>query len=121
MPTTLTTEGQVTIPKQIRDAQGLKPDTHGAFDVNRDGEVVIRKVKCSAKRKPDPFEAVRGKADVKWRAFPSAEVLQESGAGTGYARNPGLRSYKGAWPLSHRSKRLGVAYQLRSPSGVRQA
>lgn len=67
MSTTLTTKGQVTIPKQIRDSLGLKVGTQLDFDVNRDGEVVLRRAKESARRKPDRFEAVRGKADVKWR------------------------------------------------------
>jgi hypothetical protein len=37
------------------------------FAVNKEGEVVIHRVEVSANRKPDRFEAVRGKADVKWR------------------------------------------------------
>ncbi len=67
MSTTLSIKGQVTIPKQIRDALGLKPGMPVDFAVNQDGEVVIHKVKVSAKRKPDRFEAVRGKSDIKWR------------------------------------------------------
>ena len=35
------------------------------FAVNRDGDVVIHK--AGAKRKPDRFDAARGKANVKWR------------------------------------------------------
>jgi antitoxin PrlF len=67
MPTTLSIKGQVTIPKQIRDALGLKPGMPVDFAVNQEGEVVIHRAEASAKRKPDRFEAVRGKADVKWR------------------------------------------------------
>lgn len=67
MPTTLTIKGQVTIPKQIRDALGLKPGMPVDFAVNDDGEVVIRPSEGSAECKPDRFEAARGKADVKWR------------------------------------------------------
>lgn len=67
MPTTLTIKGQVTIPKQIRDALGLKPGMPVDFAVNHQGEVVIHRAEGSAKRKPDRFEAARGKADVKWR------------------------------------------------------
>ena len=63
----LSTKGQVTIPKQIRDALGLKPGMPVNFAVNNDGEVVIHRAEGSAKRKPDRFEAARGKADVKWR------------------------------------------------------
>jgi len=66
MTTTLTSKGQVTIPKQIRDALGMAPGCSVQFAVNRDGDVVIHKVGGRASRKPDRFEAARGKADVKW-------------------------------------------------------
>lgn len=56
-----------TIPQQIRDALGLKPGMPVDFAVNHEGEVVIQRAKSTAKRKPDRFEAARGKADVKWR------------------------------------------------------
>lgn len=67
MSTTLTVKGQVTIPKQIRDALGLKPGMPVDFAVNHEGEVVIHRAQRAAPRKPDRFEAARGKADVKWR------------------------------------------------------
>lgn len=67
MSTTLTSKGQVTIPKQIRDALNLVPGCAVDFAVNRDGEVVIHKAGARPSRKPDRFEAARGKADVKWR------------------------------------------------------
>ena len=67
MPTMLTVKGQVTIPKQIREALGLKPGMPVDFAVNKEGEVVIHRVEVSAKCKSDRFEAARGKADVKWR------------------------------------------------------
>ena len=67
MTTTLTSKGQVTIPKQIRDALNLAPGCEVDFAVNRDGDVVLHKAGARAKRKPDRFEAARGKADIKWR------------------------------------------------------
>lgn len=67
MATTLTSKGQVTIPKQIRDALNLASGCSIDFAVNRDGEVVIHKVDAQPSRKPDRFESARGKADVKWR------------------------------------------------------
>jgi len=67
MATTLTSKGQVTIPKQIRDALNLAPGSSVEFDVNREGEVVIHRVGARSSRKCDRFEAARGKADVKWR------------------------------------------------------
>lgn len=72
MPTTLTVKGQVTIPKQIRDAMGLTPGTAVDFALNREGQVVLHKAatakgKAAAKPQPDRFDAARGKADVAWR------------------------------------------------------
>lgn len=67
MTTTLTVKGQVTIPKQIRDALGLKPGAAVKFAVNEHGEVVIHRAAETKARKPDRFEAARGKADVPWR------------------------------------------------------
>ena len=67
MPTTLTVKGQVTIPKRIRDALGLKPGMPVDFAVTPDGEVVIHRAEGAVTRKRDRFEAARGKADVKWR------------------------------------------------------
>ena len=67
MATTLTSKGQVTIPKQIRDALNLAPGSSVEFAVNLEGEVVIHRVDARPGRKRDRFEAARGKADVKWR------------------------------------------------------
>jgi AbrB family looped-hinge helix DNA binding protein len=67
MTTTLTSKGQVTIPKQIRDALNLAPGAAVDFAVNPEGDVVIRKAGANPSRKRDRFEAARGKADVKWR------------------------------------------------------
>jgi AbrB family looped-hinge helix DNA binding protein len=67
MSTTLTRKGQVTIPKKVRDALNLKPGSAVEFSVNRDGEVVLHKLKGQAEYGIDRFEAARGKADIKWR------------------------------------------------------
>lgn len=67
MSTTLTSKGQVTIPKKVRDALQLEPGSSVEFAVNKEGDVVLRK--CGARRagRRDRFEAVRGKAQIKWR------------------------------------------------------
>ena len=67
MSTTLTSKGQVTIPKHIRDALNLAPGCTLDFAVNGDGEVVIHKTDARAKRKADRFDAARGSADIKTR------------------------------------------------------
>jgi AbrB family looped-hinge helix DNA binding protein len=77
MVATLTIKGQVTIPKQIRDAMGLRPSMRVDFAVNQDGEAVIHKAEGLAKRKPNRFEAARGKADVKWRTQDLMALLRD--------------------------------------------
>ena len=67
MPTTLTSKGQVTIPKRIRDALSMAPGCLVDFALNREGDVVLHKVETRASNKPDRFSAARGKADIKWR------------------------------------------------------
>ena len=67
MSTTLTSKGQVTIPKHIRDALNLATGCTLDFAVNGDGEVVIHKTAARAKRKADRFDAARGSADIKSR------------------------------------------------------
>jgi AbrB family looped-hinge helix DNA binding protein len=79
MSTTLTVKGQVTIPKRIRDELGLKPGMPVDFAVNGEGEVVIHKVESPNRRRPDRFEAARGKADVKWRTQDLMALLRGKG------------------------------------------
>jgi len=79
MSTTLTVKGQVTIPKQIRDALNLLPGTAVDFAVNRDGELVLQKANPTTKRSKqakDRFETARGKADVKWRTQDLMNLLR---------------------------------------------
>ncbi|NDU92337.1 MAG: AbrB/MazE/SpoVT family DNA-binding domain-containing protein [Ferrovum sp.] len=79
MTTTLTSKGQVTIPKQIRDALDLSPGSSVEFAVNREGEVVIHKAGPRVSRKPDRFEKARGKAEVKWRTDELMALLRGEG------------------------------------------
>jgi AbrB family looped-hinge helix DNA binding protein len=67
MATTVTSKGQVTIPKQVRDAMDIRPGTKVIFELNRDGDRVLRKCGPTRKRRPDRFESVLGTADIKWR------------------------------------------------------
>lgn len=68
MATTLTSKGQVTIPKRVREALGLKPGDDVDFVVGDSGEVVLRRAGQAGRPTPDPdrFEKVRGSADYKW-------------------------------------------------------
>ncbi len=64
MSTQLTSKGQVTIPKKVRDFLGIKPGSAIDFETGADGRVVI--VKAGRKsRKPTRFASLRGSATVK--------------------------------------------------------
>ena len=79
MPTTLTSKGQVTIPKRIRDELQLLPGTAVEFSVNAAGEVVLhrpRPVKGRRRPAPDRFDAARGSADVRWRTDELMKLLR---------------------------------------------
>lgn len=81
MATTMTVKGQVTIPKKVREALRLVPGDGVEFAVNAAGQVVVEKVRGdppgkAAKR--DRFEAVRGKAQVKWRTDDLMALLRGS-------------------------------------------
>ena len=78
MATTLTSKGQVTIPKRIRDALQLLPGTAVDFSVNAGGEVVLHAPRSSKKggRRKDRFDAVRGRADVPWRTDELMKLLR---------------------------------------------
>ena len=67
MATTLTSKGQVTIPKKVRDALKIVPGSAVEFAVNAQGEVVVRKSGGTPPSKRDRFDAVRGKAQIRWR------------------------------------------------------
>ena len=86
MTTTLTTKGQVTIPKQIRDALDLQPGCKLNFAVNDDGDVLLQKAVAGAKsskrlaavakQEKDRFEQIRGKADVHWRTQDLMDLMR---------------------------------------------
>ena len=76
MATTLTSKGQVTIPKQIRSALNLEPGCAVEFAVNQAGEVVIHKARVRTDGKPDRFASVRGKANIKWHTDELMQLLR---------------------------------------------
>lgn len=57
----VTAKGQVTIPKEIRDALGIEPGDEVAFEASDDG-YVIRKETPTTDEGEDPFEKHRGRA-----------------------------------------------------------
>ncbi len=60
MATNVTSKGQVTIPKPIRDRLGIKPGNAVEFELAPDGRVVM--VKVGGQRRVNRFEALRGRA-----------------------------------------------------------
>ena len=64
MATTVTTKGQVTIPKEVRDLLGIKPGSAVTFEVVDDGRVVLSKAgrRGEAPRPPSRFAKLRGTA-----------------------------------------------------------
>lgn len=80
MSTTLTTKGQVTIPKKIRESLGLEPGSEVDFDVDNLGHIIIRKAGARIGRKPrgkDRFDSARGRATVKWKTDELMALLRE--------------------------------------------
>jgi len=65
MSTTVTSKGQVTIPKPVRDRLNIKPGSQVEFELAPDGRVVL--VKAGRKSAPgrSRFERIRGSATVK--------------------------------------------------------
>ena len=82
MSTRLTSKGQVTIPKRIRDEMQLLPGTSVEFSVNAAGEVVLHRARPAngARRRHgaarERFEAVRGRADVRWKTDELMKLLR---------------------------------------------
>lgn len=78
MPSKLNCKGQVTIPKQIRDALHLPRACSVDFAVNAEGDIVSREVDSECDRKRDRFDAARGTADVKWRTDDLMALLRSA-------------------------------------------
>lgn len=60
MSTTVTSKGQVTIPKPVRDLLGIEPGSVVAFERAEDGRIVL--VKIGKKRRQSRFARLRGHA-----------------------------------------------------------
>jgi antitoxin PrlF len=66
MPYALTVKGQVTIPKRVRDALGLKPGDLVDFVIGDDGRVVVRNAQEIVEpQRPDRFDRAVGSAPLK--------------------------------------------------------
>ena len=68
MSTTVTSKGQVTIPKKVRDHLGIRPGTVVDFEPTPDGRVWLVKKGAkpqATKRRASRFGALRGAATVR--------------------------------------------------------
>lgn len=77
MATSMTTKGQVTIPKKIRDALRLAPGDGVEFNVNREGQVVVLKAGARRPHARDRFASALGKAQVKWHTDELMALLRD--------------------------------------------
>jgi AbrB family looped-hinge helix DNA binding protein len=73
METTLTSKGQATIPKHIRDSFGLKAGSRVVFAVNKQGELVLRPANPAQPTRQETMQdrleralAALGPIDNKW-------------------------------------------------------
>jgi antitoxin PrlF len=58
MPATVTTKGQITIPKAVREALGVKPGSKVEFEALEDGHIAIVKQGPKPKGRFDRFRGV---------------------------------------------------------------
>ena len=60
MSATVTSKGQITIPKRVRDLLGIRPGSQIDFARGADGRIVL--VKVDKKARPSRFAKLRGHA-----------------------------------------------------------
>jgi AbrB family looped-hinge helix DNA binding protein len=65
MATNVTSKGQVTIPKRVRDLLGLVPGSAVDFEVSSQGQVTLRRAGRQSKRRQSRFEKLRGIATIR--------------------------------------------------------
>lgn len=67
MATNLTSKGQVTVPKKIREYLGLKPGTAVMFERLAGGEIAIKPARQHARRRSSKFTKLRGRATLRMK------------------------------------------------------
>ena len=70
MGATVTSKGQVTIPKRVRDLLGISPGSKVDFERAQDGRIVLVKVQKTAR--PNRFARLRGHAG---KGLSTAEIM----------------------------------------------
>ncbi len=72
MATRLTSKGQVTIPKPVRDRLGLSAGSAVEFDLDTEGRVFLIKVGAKPEKPANRFDVLRG---VAWPGMSTDEVM----------------------------------------------
>jgi AbrB family looped-hinge helix DNA binding protein len=65
MATNLTSKGQVTVPKKVRDYLGLKPGKPVTFERLKTGEIALKAAKAGTKPQKGRFAKLRGRATIR--------------------------------------------------------
>ena len=65
METTVTSKGQVTIPKRLRDSMNIQPGCKVVWEINKNGEPFLRKSGAIEAQRPDRFDRALGAAEIK--------------------------------------------------------
>jgi antitoxin PrlF len=90
MTSTLTSKGQVTLPKRFRDYLGVAPGAAVAFTLGPDGEVVVRAAAATPRTRGRKrrFDALRGTLKTGKSTDDLMRLLRGYEAD---ARDPGLK------------------------------
>lgn len=67
MTTTVTSKGQVTIPKKVRDLLGLVPGSAVDFEVSGECQATLRPAGRRSRPRKSRFAKLRGRATVTMR------------------------------------------------------
>jgi AbrB family looped-hinge helix DNA binding protein len=67
MATNLTSKGQVTVPKKVREYLGLKPGAAVTFERLPTGEIVLRAARPGRGLGLSKFSKLRGRATVRMK------------------------------------------------------
>ncbi|MCW0202492.1 MAG: AbrB/MazE/SpoVT family DNA-binding domain-containing protein [Rhodanobacter thiooxydans] len=88
MTSTLTSKGQVTLPKKFRDYLGLQPGASVGFSLGPHGEVIVSPVDVKPRRGKRRFDALRGSLDTGKSTDALMSLLRGYDAD---AHDPGLK------------------------------
>ena len=67
MATNLTSKGQVTVPKKIRDYLGLKPGDAVTFERLDNGDIALKPARQRVKPRASKFAKLRGRATLRMK------------------------------------------------------